>query len=410
MKKSEILQEIRKMKFEEVYSLRTERKLSVEEAATILGVCGRTFRRYVAQYKENGLDGLDDDRLGKAAHNAAPVDEVIALTTLYGNSYVGYSAAHFFDKYRLHHQGSRSYNWVRNRLQKQGVLTKAKKRGKHRRKRPRKPMVGMMIHQDASSHEWVEGNIWDLVVTLDDANNEIYSAFFVDEEGTWSSFQGIQEVIQKKGLPCSFYSDRGAHYWHTKKAGGKVDKTVETQFVRAMKRLGIEMIAAYSPQARGRSERMFRTLQGRLPLELQSAGISNMEGANTFLKERFLPEFNALHKKPAEDERSAFVPWTTSNILLDDILCIQNERTVNNDNTVSYKGKKFQIPKSEHRFSFAKTTVKIHEYKDGDISIFHGPRKLVTFEKRGEELDVSKIMLRSESGNAELAGVSQAIK
>ena len=196
MKKSKILQEIRIMKFEEIYGLRSEKKLSVEEAASVLGVCERTFRRYVARYHAQGKADLYDARLEKAAHNAAPVDEVMALSTLYRRLYEGYSGAHFYDKYRFQHKGTRSYNWVRKTLQREGLLKKAKRRGQHRRKRPRKPMKGMMMHQDASTHEWIKGCVWDLIVTLDDADSEIYSAFFVEEEGTWSNFQGIKDVIR----------------------------------------------------------------------------------------------------------------------------------------------------------------------------------------------------------------------
>ena len=293
--------------------------------------------------------------------------------------YSGYNASHFYDKYRQRHRGRRSYNWVRTTLQRQGLMQGSKKKGAHRRKRPRQPMSGMMIHQDASTHQWIDEVYWDLVVTMDDATSEIYSAFFVEQEGTWSSFRGVQEVIETKGLFCSFYTDRGKHYWITDKAGGKVNKVLLTQFGRAMKQLGIEMVAAYSAEARGRSERMFGTLQGRLPLELKSAGITQIDDANRFLKHKFLPEFNKRFCVSPQIAQSAFIPWKSGNIELNDILCIQNQRMVNNDNTISYKGKILQIPGDEFRYSYRKTKVKIHEYLDGRIAIFHGPRKLIEF-------------------------------
>jgi len=248
-------------------------------------------------------------------------------------------------------------------------------------------MSGMMIHQDASTHQWLEGVYWDLVVTMDDATNEVYSALFVAQEGTWSSFQGIKELIESKGLFCSFYTDRGSHYWLTDKVGGKVNKNILTQFGRAMKQLGIEMIAAYSPEARGRSERMFRTLQRRLPLELKSAGITNISDANQFLKHQFLPEFNRRFCVEPQEAESAFIPWVPGNISLDDILCIQDQRIVNNDNTISYKGKNFQIPGNEFRYSYRKTKVKVNEYLDGRIAIFHGPRKLAEFNAAASNSD-----------------------
>jgi len=216
-------------------------------------------------------------------------------------------------------------------------------------------------------------------VTLDDADSEIYSAFFVEEEGTWSSFQGVKEVIEVHGLFCSLYTDRGSHYWTTTQCGKQVDKVNLTQFGRAMQQLGIEMIAAYSPEARGRSERMFGTLQGRLPLELKSAGITHIDDANRFLKDTFIPEFNRRFKVSAQEEHHAFVPWFSGHLKLDDILSVQEQRTVNKDNTVSYKGKKWQIRSDGHRYSYAKTKVKIHEYQDGSIAIFHGPRKLMHY-------------------------------
>lgn len=363
------------MRFEEVYELRSEKRLSVEQAAEMLGVHERTFRRWATRYEEKGADGLLDERLGKIAHNAAAVDEVMALCSLYEESYKGFRTAHFWDKYRENHQGRRSYDWVKKRLQEAGLAERAKKRGAHRRKRPRRPMKGMMLHQDGSQHQWIAGVHWDLIVTMDDADNEIYSAFFVDEEGTWSSFQGVREVIEKHGLFCSLYTDRGSHYWYTPSVGGKVDKLRPTQFGRALEQLGIEMLPAYSPEARGRSERMFGTLQGRLPLELKLEGIQEMQAANQFLKERFLPRFNERFCIQAQDSTVAFVPYSgTQNI--DDILCLQEARIVNKDNTVHYRNKHLQIPADTIRYSYAKTRVKVHEYANGEFGLFHGPRCL----------------------------------
>ena len=372
------------MRFEEIRSLRTERGLTMQEAAVMLGICERTFRRWNQRYNDEGAEGLADKRLERAAHNAASVDEVMALVTLFETHYCNYTVAHFYDKYRDKHEGSRCYTWVKNQLQGAGHVKKAKKRGVHRRKRERKPLAGMMLHQDASTHLWVPGVYWDLIVTMDDATSEIYSAFFAEEEGTWSSFQGVQEVIENHGLFCSFYSDRGSHYWHTPKAGGKVDKNNPTQFGRAMNFLGIEMIAAYSPEARGRSERVFGTLQGRLPKELAAENITTMFDANQFLKDVYIPEHNRKFKVEAAEKESAFVRWLTGNISLNDILCIQEQRTVNNDNTVSYQGKIYQIPKNKERMHYIKAKVRIHEYADQSIAIYHGQKLLGKFKPSAE--------------------------
>ena len=199
----------------------------------------------------------------------------------------------------------------------------------------------MMVHQDGSRHEWVPGRWWDLIVTMDDATSTIYSAFFVDEEGTMSSFRALSEVIAAEGLFGSLYADRASHYWHTPEAGGKVAKDKATQVGRALMQLGIELIPAYSPEARGRSERMFGTLQKRLPQELRLAGITDMAEANRFLKALYLPLRNARFATPAEGQGSAFVPFAGA---LDDILCVHADRVVGNDNTVRYRGLTLQIP------------------------------------------------------------------
>ena len=330
-----------------------------------------------------------DKRLDRAAHNSAGVDEVMALIDLYETRYSNFTAAHFFDKYRDEHKGSRSYNWIRKTLQNSGSIQKTKKRGTHRRKRERAPMVGMLLHQDGSTHDWIPNQKWDLIVTMDDANSEVYSGFFVDEEGTNSSFQGVNEVIMQKGLFCSFYTDRGSHYWTTPKVGGKVDRTNLTQFGRAMKQLGIEMIAAYSPEARGRSERLFGTLQDRMVKELALDGIIEMDKANAYLKEIYWKKHNDRFSITPTESNSAFVPWLDSGLSLRDILCVQEQRTVKKDNTVSYCNKHLQIPKSQERCHYIKAKVRVHEYNDGTLAVFHGPRKLASYDLEGRLQEAS---------------------
>jgi transposase len=374
------LQEIRKMRFEEVYSRWTARRLTQEQAAEILGLSERTFRRYMARYEEEGQSGLQDKRLSQASCRRAPVDEVLDVARQY-ERYRGWSVRHFYGKYR-EARGSRSYTWVKNKLQSKGLVCKAAKRGVHRKRRERSPLPGMMLHQDGSSHEWVSGKRWDLIVTMDDATNEHYSMFFVEEEGTASSLRGVREVIVQKGLFSSLYTDRGSHYWLTPKEGGKVSKTQLTQFGRAMKQLGIQMIAAYSPQARGRSERAFQTHQDRLVKELALHGITDMDEANRYLGQVYLPAFNAEFKKPAIEEGSAFVPWIGGNI--DDILCEYYERTVNADNCVSFDRLTLQIPANQYRCHYVRVKVQVHRYLDGSLAIFHGPRKLADYDSRGK--------------------------
>ena len=228
----------------------------------------RTVRRWEDRFEADGAEGLYDRRLGKLANNRVPTDTAMEMLTLFDSKYRDYSPRHFHEKLVTRHGFTRSYNWVRLTLQSHGRVQPAPRRGAHRRKRPRRPMVGMMLHRDGSTHQWIPDQWWDLIVTMDDANSQIHSAFFVPEEGTMSSFAGISEVIETHGLFCSLYTDRGSHYWHTPEAGGKVDKENLTQVGRGLQHLGMELIPAYSPEARGRSERMFGTLQKRLPQEL----------------------------------------------------------------------------------------------------------------------------------------------
>ena len=380
MRRTQVLQEVRIMRFEEAYGGWQEGRLTQEEAARLLGVCERTFRRQINRYEDDGIQGLIDKRLAQASHRRAPVDEVMQVTECYRRRHMGWSAKHYFSWYRRD-GGKRSYTWVKSRLQEAGLIAKSKGKGKHRKRRDRAPWPGMMLHQDGSPHQWVSGVSWDLIVTMDDATNEHYSMFFVDEEGTASSFQGIQEVIGSRGLFSSFYTDRGSHYWYTPEAGGKVDKNNPTQFGRAMRQLGIEMIAAYSPEARGRSERMFRTHQDRLPKELEAAGITGMAAANEYIQQVYMPAFNAEFMQPAMEEGSAFVPYVGRD--LSDILCEQHERVVGNDNCVSFEGIKLQIPKDRARLHYVKVKVRVHCYPDGHLAIFHGPRCLARFTAKG---------------------------
>lgn len=365
------------MRFEEALTGWQQGHLTQAQAGHLLGMSERNFRRYIERYNEDGEVGLLDKRLSQASHRCAPVDEVLKLTDLYGSRYNSWNAKHFFRFYRHEHGGKRSYTWVKNKLQEAGLIKKAKGKGKHRKKRERASMEGMMLHQDGSTHAWVPGVKWDLIITLDDATSNHYSMRFVEEEGTASSFEGLRDVIKAHGLPSSFYSDRGSHYWHTPEAGGKVDKGNLTQFGRAMKHLGIEMIAAYSPEARGRCERMFSTHQERLPKELAAAGITDMGAANKYLKDKYMPAFNdEFSVKPAMQAK-AFVQWFGGS--LDDILCEHYERTVNKDNTISFEGRTLQIPSDEYRNHYVKTKVRVHRYIDHSLAIFHGPRKLADF-------------------------------
>jgi transposase len=370
------LQGVRLMKFRDVFGRCERHELSKLEAAELLGVSERTFRRWCQRFEAEGEEGLLDRRLGKASAKRVPADAAVAVERLYRERYQGFTVKHFHE-HLVHDHGFRwGYTWTKTFLHGRGLVRPAPRRGAHRRRRPRRPLVGMMLHQDASKHRWIEGleASFDLVITLDDATSEIYAAFLVDEEGTASTFRALLAVFGRLGLPCSLYTDRGSHSFHTPTADGKVSRRHLTQVGRALAQLGIEHIAAYSPEARGRCERAFRTLQDRLPKELALAGITTVEAANRFLSEVYLPAHNARFAQPAEQEGSAFVAVDPA--MLADILCVQEERMVGNDNTVHYGRRRLQIPKSPLRAHYVRATVRVHHYPDGRYGLFHGPRCL----------------------------------
>lgn len=387
MGRGRVLSEVRGMRFEEVLRRYQSGRLSCDEAADVLGMSVSSFYRWRRRYEDGGDAGLQDRRIGKISPHRAPVDEVAKVLELFETQYFDFSVKHFHEKLETHHGIKRSYTWTKTTLQGAGQVRRAKKRGEHRRRRPRKPLAGMMLHQDGSRHEWVAGQSWDLIVTMDDADSTIYSAFFVEEEGTMSSFRGLREVIECHGLFSSLYADRGSHYWVTTEAG-KIDKDNPTQVHRALRQLGIELIPAYSPEARGRSERMFGTLQGRLPQELRLAGITDMAAANRFLAEVFVPEHNRRFTESAVEAGSAFIPWLGAN--LGDILCIHEDRTVGNDNTVRYERRVLQIPADKHRHHYVKAKVRVHEYPDGSLAVFHGPRCLARYHADGAPADLAR--------------------
>jgi transposase len=368
-------------RFEEIYDDFQKARLDCEEAAMILGCSVRHFFRLRERYDEDGLVGLKDRRVGRVSKRRAADAEIAKVTKLYRERYDGFNVRHFHEFAKREHGLKRGYTWTRTVLVRAGVVSPVKQGGAHRLRRPRKPMRGMMLHQDASKHPWFGEDYCDLVVTMDDATSEITSAFFCAEEGTMSSFRGIHETIVKHGLFCSLYTDRGSHYFYTPEVGGKVDKSRPTQVNRALKQLGIDHIAAYSPEARGRSERMFGTLQDRLVNELKLAGIATMDKANHYLRNSYLPRHNERFMVKPESDKSAFIPVAGYDIA--NILCIQEERVVAGDNTVSYQGKKLQLPKSDTRHHYVKCKVRVHHYPDDTLAIFHGPREIGRYNADG---------------------------
>ena len=375
------VQESRKMRFQEAYEGWSEGRLTQAEAAQILGQCERSFRRHIERYESDGLQGLLDKRLSQVSKRRAGAGEVEQAVQLYKSGFAGWNVAHFHSKYKAQFAGTRSYSWLKSVLQGAGVTKANPRRGKHRTKRERMPLAGMMVHQDASTHRWVPDSVWDLVVTMDDATGEHTSMFFCDQEGTASSFHGLGQTIARYGLFASLYSDRGSHYFTTPEAGSKVDKVNLTEVGRALKQLGIDHIAAYSPEARGRSERAFQTHQGRLPQELARAGITDMQDANQYLEQVYRIEHNQEFAVASTLQGTAYVPFISGS--LPDILCEQHDRRVDNNNCVSFEGMSLQIPADEFRYHYVRTKVRVHRYVDATLAVFHGPRKLADFDANG---------------------------
>src|SRR6202171_776892 len=281
------------MKLQDVLLKAMARKIRWWDAAEIIGVTDRTMRRWRERLETEGYSGLVDRRKGKPSDRRVPLAKVEVVLRLYQETYFDLNMRHFQEKLREEHAIQLSYTFVQKALQGAGLVARGRKRRKHRRRRERRPLPGMLLHIDGSKHQWFGDERWyDLIVILDDATSEIYYAQLVEEESTRTVMAGLREVIETQGLFCALYSDRGSHFFVTPKAGEKVDKHRLTQVGRAMKELGVRMIPAYSPQARGRSERNFGTWQGRLPQELRLAGITTVEGANEFLRERYIAEFN----------------------------------------------------------------------------------------------------------------------
>jgi transposase len=366
----------RMMKLQDVLLKAMANKLSWASAAEIIGVTPRTMRRWRARLERDGYSGLRDGRKGKPSFRRVPLATCQQVLRLYQETYFDFNVRHFHEKLGQDHAIELSYTWVKQARQGAGLVARKKKRGTHRRRRPRREMPGMLLHIDGSKHRWFQdARYYDLIVILDDATSEIYYAQLVAEESTLTVMAGIREVIETEGLFCALYSDRGSHFFYTPKAGEPVDKSRVTQLGRALKELGVQMIPAYSPQARGRSERSFGTWQGRLPQELRLHGIDSLEEANRFLREYYIAEFNDQFAAKAAQPGTAFRKCARRD--LDGVFSIQTERVVEKDNTVAIKTRRWQIDKCRWRFSLAGQAVMIHEHLDGAVSIRYGPRKAV---------------------------------
>jgi len=375
----------RAMKVQEVILRAVAGKISWWQAAEIIGISDRQMRRWRERYEQWGFDGLLDRRRCRPSEKRVPLATVEQVLGLYRDRYFDLNVRHFHEKLGEEHGIQLSYTWVKAALQGAGLVARGRKRGVHRKRRARRPLPGMLLHIDGSRHRWFQDERWhDLIVVLDDASSEIYYAQLVEEESTLTVMAALREVVARKGLFCALYSDRGSHFWLTPKAGGKVDPHRVTQVGRALRQLGIQMIPAYSPQARGRSERNFGTWQGRLPQELRLRGISTVEEANSFLREHYIAEFNRRFQVAASQRGTAFTRCPSRD--LDRVFSLQYERTVNRDNTVVLQNLVLQIERVSWRGTLAGCNVTVHQHLDSTFSISYGPHRLGRYNERGELL------------------------
>jgi transposase len=377
----------RAMKLQEVILRALAKRITWSQAAEIIGITDRQMRRWKERYEEFGYDGLFDRRLGKPSPKRVPLATVEEVLHLYQESYGDFNVRHFHEKLREKHQLRLSYTWVKRALQSAGLVKKSRTRGVHRRRRPRRPLPGLLLHLDGSSHAWFQDHRrYDLLVILDDATGEIYYAQLVEEESTATVMTALREVIERKGAFCALYSDRASHFFRTPKAGQPVDRQRPTQVGRALAELGIQMIPAYSPQARGRSERNFGTWQGRLPQELRLQGIQSVAGANEFLRENYIDEFNRHFAVAATQPGHAFLPVRGKH--LDRIFSLQHERVVNQDNTVHIGPGLLQIEKNHWRATLAGCRVTVYEHLDKTWTIGYGPHIVGRYSRDGIPLQL----------------------
>jgi transposase len=381
----QIAREAKAMTRKEIIMKAINKEITWIQASTILGVTARHMRRLKTLYEQHGYGGLRDHRAGSPRRKRIPVKVIQKLCHLKKEVYPDFSVKHFYEYATEKHKLKISYNWARIVLEEAGIVEKAPARGKHRRKRERRPMRGMLLHNDGSTHEWIEGlPQWDLIITMDDADGKILHGVFVPEEGTVSTLVALEHVLKRHGRFCEFYHDCGSHFGRTSQAGQGPDEEQNGQVSRALKTLGIRQIFARSPQARGRSERAFGTIQGRLPQELRLAGIKDYEKANEYLQQTFIPKFNRQFTvEPAQSEL-AFVPLVGIDLKL--LLSIQDQRIVKNDNTITYKNIILQIPETRKRHHYVRCPVIVHEFLDETLGISYQGSLLERYHKDGKPL------------------------
>lgn len=359
------------------------------QASEILGITARHMRRLRVRYEKEGYHGLVDGRRGKPRRSRIPLKTIQEICRLKREVYADFSTRHFYEHATEKHDLKLSYQWTLHVLQAAGIVQKEGGRGRYRRRRERRPMTGMLVHLDGSTHEWIPGlEMQDLVVALDDADGRILFARFFPQEGTASTFAALSHILRVYGRFCELYTDRGSHFCRTSTAGGDPDEEQNGQVARALKTLGIRHILARSPEARGRGERAFGTIQDRLPKELRLHGITHYDAANRYLEETFTPDFNRRFTVAPLQRETAFVRLKSIDLEL--LLSSHYERIVRNDNTVTFNRLILQLPSTAHRLHFVRCSVTVHEFPTGTLGLSFQGRLLARFSSQGDLLLNSK--------------------
>jgi hypothetical protein len=390
----DIAREVKAMTRKEVLLKALEGRIRWSQAADILGMTARNVRRLRWKMETFGIEALNDGRSGLPRARRIPTETVGEMLRLRRERYPDFSVKHFHEFATEKHNLQISYSWTKLLLQQAGLAQREPGRGKYHRHRERRPMRGMLLHLDASTHAWIEGlPMRDLVVMLDDADGRVLFGRFFEQEGTVSTLWALADVLNHQGRFCELYTDRGSHFCRTPKAGEDPAELQQGQVSRVLKALGIRHILARSPQARGRSERAFGTIQGRLPQELKSLGIRDYQAANAYLDGVFIPDFNRRFTIKPQEPGTAFVSLASVDLEL--LLSIQHERVVRNDSTVIFEKLLLQLPKSKDRFHYVRCPVLVHEFLNGTLGVSYQGKLLARYSRQGDLLPLRTLSQRS---------------
>lgn len=377
----------RAMKVQEVILRAANKEFTWIAAARILGVSDRTMRRFKFAYEKFGCTALYDKRRGRPSPKRVPLGDVEKILWLYREKYLGFNARHFHKKLAKEHGIDWSYTFVKELLQDTGLVPRRKARGRHHKRREPKACFGEMLHIDGSPHAWLAltpAEEQTLIVVMDDATSKILYAQLWPGETVEAIMSALRDVVGAYGVPLSLYNDRARWAFYTPAAGAKVSKTQLTEVGRALDELGVEHIPAYSPQARGRSERINRTLQDRLVNELKAAGIADVDGANQFIRQVYTPQHNEEFGRAPKDAATCFI--SAEAVDLDNVFCVRASRVVSKDNVVRYENRVLQIEKQRDRATYAGLTVDVHEHLDGTFSLMRGVRVIGRYDSTGKAL------------------------